>query len=267
MKKIGALFKLRFLIGLQYRTAAFAGIITQFAWGSLSILLYHAFYQTNPEAFPMSFSQLSSYIWLQQGFLTLFMIWSMENELFDLIHQGSIAYELVRPMDLYDFWFIRSMAVRLANTVLRCFPLFLIASVLPFPYSLVLPTAPLPLLIFLLSLLLAWINVVAFCMLIYISAFYTLSAMGIRMIAVTMVEFLSGALIPLPFLPDSIRFLIEWLPFASMQNAPLRIVIGEILQTEWLNILGLQLFWAVILILLGKKMMKKALDRIVIQGG
>ena len=45
-----------------------AGVATQFAWGFMEILLFHAFYQTDPAAFPMEFSQLAAYIWLQQAF-------------------------------------------------------------------------------------------------------------------------------------------------------------------------------------------------------
>ena len=40
MKKYLSFFRLRFLMGLQYRTAALAGIVTQFAWGGMEILMY-----------------------------------------------------------------------------------------------------------------------------------------------------------------------------------------------------------------------------------
>lgn len=49
-------FKIRFIYGLQYRAAALAGIVTQFAWGFMYIMIYETFYQTNPKAAPMGFS-------------------------------------------------------------------------------------------------------------------------------------------------------------------------------------------------------------------
>ena len=66
MKKYLSFFKLRFAMGLQYRAAALAGIVTQFAWGFLEILMFRAFYRADASAFPIDFSALSSYIWLQQ---------------------------------------------------------------------------------------------------------------------------------------------------------------------------------------------------------
>ena len=63
---------MRFIMGLQYRTAALAGIITQFFWGAMEILIFVAFYRTDAAAFPMSMEATSSYIWLQQAFLAFF---------------------------------------------------------------------------------------------------------------------------------------------------------------------------------------------------
>ena len=68
-----SLVKMRFINGVQYRAAAAAGIVTQFAFGFMFISLYLAFYRTNPSAFPMEISHVVSYIWIQQAFLALFM--------------------------------------------------------------------------------------------------------------------------------------------------------------------------------------------------
>ena len=61
---------------------------------------------------PMTFAQLSSYIWLQQAFLALFMMWFFDNDIFEAITRGDVAYELCRPVDLYNMWFVRSAALR-----------------------------------------------------------------------------------------------------------------------------------------------------------
>ena len=66
-------FRLRFLGGMQYRVAALAGILTQFAWGAMNLLLYTAFYEADPTAFPMDFAQISVYVWFNQAFLTMFI--------------------------------------------------------------------------------------------------------------------------------------------------------------------------------------------------
>lgn len=119
MKKYLSFFRIRFIAGLQYRAAAWAGMVTQVAWGSMTLLMFWAFYQGGKEQFPMTFSELSSYIWMQQAFLAMFMAWFFDNDLFESITTGSIAYELCRPCDLYTMWFIKNMAIRLSRTALR----------------------------------------------------------------------------------------------------------------------------------------------------
>ena len=75
MKKYWSFFRIRFIHGLQYRAAALSGMVTQFFWGIMQILLFHAFYEASPDSFPMDFQAFSTYIWLQQAFLALFMTW------------------------------------------------------------------------------------------------------------------------------------------------------------------------------------------------
>ena len=267
MKKYIAFFRLRFSMGLQYRTAAFAGILTQFVWAGMEILMFRAFYRTDASSFPMTFQATCAYVWMQQAFLTLFMAWMMENEIFDSIVNGNISYELCRPINIYNMWFSRSLANRLSKAVLRCMPILLVAVLLPAPYGLMLPANPQAFLLFLLTLFTGVSVTVAFCMLVYMLSFFTISPAGIRMVAVSMVEFLSGATIPLPFFPTKIRAFLELLPFASMQNVPLRIYSGDLSGNATGRALFLQFFWLFALIGVGRLLDFVAMKKITIQGG
>ena len=267
MQKYLSFFRIRFINGLQYRTAALAGIVTQFAWGFMEIRLFLAFYKTGTDNFPMTFPALVSYIWLQQAFLTLYMTWYWENELFDAITSGSAAYELCRPIRLYDMWFVRGMAVRLSKGVLRFAPVLVVAACLPEPYRFILPPDRRTAALFLVSMILAFLLVTAFGMIVYMAAFYMTSADGIKMMIMSLSEFLSGAVIPLPFLPDRIRHAVELLPFASMQNVPFRIYSQDLAGPDILPRLLLQLFWLAAFVWLGRALEQKALSRLVIQGG
>ena len=267
MKKYLSFFRLRFICGLQYRAAALAGIATQFAWGFMEILVFRAFYEAAPESFPMSIEATYSYIWMQQAFLALFAAWMLENEIFDSIITGNIAYELCRPISIYDMWFSRSVANRLSRAVLRCFPILIFASFLPAPYGLCKPAGIVHFLLFLITIILGLLVTVAFCVLIYVLSFFTISPMGLRMVFVSMVEFFAGAVIPLPFFPEGIRAIMELLPFASMQNVPLRIYSGDMMGNEIVKAIILQVVWLVILIAGGKLLCTYAEKKVCVQGG
>lgn len=114
---------------------------------------------------------------------------------------------------------------------------------------------------------LAFLLVIAFGMIVYMSVFYTISSQGIKLLASSVSEFLGGAVIPLPFLPDGIREIVNILPFASAQNVPFRIYGGDLTGREMYISLLLQCFWFITFLLIGRAMEQRALKRVVIQGG
>lgn len=267
MKKYISFFKIRFINSLQYRAAAYAGVVTQFFWGIMQILIFAAFYKSNADTFPMELQELSSYIWLMQSTIALFMIWFFDNELFDMIQNGGVAYELCRPMDLYNMWFIKNMATRVSRTLLRCGPILFIAALLPAPYGLSMPQDITSFFLFLISTVLAFLVLISFCMIVYGITFFTVSPLGVRMFVGSLTDFLSGAVIPLPFFPDSIYRIINILPWASMQNTPFRIYSGNLNGSDAINAMLLQLFWFITLTVIGKLLLNKGLKKVVVQGG
>ncbi|MDE5824615.1 MAG: ABC-2 family transporter protein [Lachnospiraceae bacterium] len=254
-------------MGLQYRSAALAGIVTQFVWGFMEIMIFHAFYQTDAAAFPMSLSATASYLWLQQAFLSCFATWMMENDIFDSILNGNIAYELCRPISIYNMWFSRSVATRLSRAVLRCFPILIAAALIPHPYGIDAPASPMHFLLFVLTLILGLVVTVAFCLLIYVLTFFTISPQGLRIVFTSSVEFFAGAVIPLPFFPEKVQKVMELLPFASMQNVALRIYSASMSTAEMKNAIILQVFWLVVIVAAGNLLCSLAEKRITIQGG
>ncbi|MBR6478623.1 MAG: ABC-2 family transporter protein [Lachnospiraceae bacterium] len=267
MKKYQSFFRLRFQMGLQYRAAAVAGMVTQFFWGFMLIIAFRAFYEADPTAFPMTFQDTVSYIWLQQAFLALFNTWMMENEIFDTIANGNIAYELCRPIRIYNMWIARSLANRFSRAVLRCSPILIVAFLVPAPYRMGLPPDLGTFLLFVLSLILGTAVATAFCMIVYGLTFFTISPQGVRTLFASLVDFLAGGVIPIPFMPDKVRTVVELLPFASMQNAPLRIYSGSMPAEEIRVTLFLQFFWLIALVLIGSSLCRLAERKACIQGG
>jgi ABC-2 type transport system permease protein len=267
MKMYLSVFRIRFINNLQYRAVVLGAIITRFTWGLMEVLAYSALYHTGYATFPMEFSQTVSYIWMQQTLIVLFSVVFADSEIYTAIGNGSIAYELIRPMNLYGRWFCQSAANRVAFTILNCLPGLLLAFILPEPYGMSLPFTMGQFLLFLLSTVLALCVVVAFAMLMYISLFYILSQRGIRIIVTALTSFLSGGIIPLPFFPAPVLSVVRLLPFAAMQNMPLRIYSGNIVGMDAIKGIVFQLYWFVILFLIGQLTMHRALKRVIVQGG
>lgn len=267
MKQYLSFFRMQFVAGLQYRSAAFAGCITQVVWGAMEVFLFRAFYLSAPEKLPMEMQALSSYIWIQQATLTLWIVFIWDQENFQAVQSGSVAYELVRPTNLYSMWAASNAAKRLSRASLRCVPVLLVGSLVPAPYGLRLTISFGAFCCFLVSLgLMLWLCV-AIVMLCYALTFYLTDYRGIISFLPAVCEIFSGDLIPLPFFPPTLRLVAEWSPFGSLQNVPLRIFGGDIAGAALLPAIGRQLFWCLCITSVGYAIMHSGMRRTVIAGG
>jgi ABC-2 type transport system permease protein len=271
MKAYLALISARFRTLLQYRASAWAGFGTQAFFGFVRVMIFTAFYQSSKKVQPMNLGQVINYIWLGQAMFAM-LPWSMDRDVADSIRTGNIAYELVRPIDLYRSWFCRAFAIRTAPTLLRAAPLILLAAlVLPLlganDWALTAPASLPAGFIFLLALTGALLLACSFTVLMSISLMWTISADGIANLLPVTVWVLSGIVIPIPFYPEWLQPVLKYLPFRGLMDIPLRIYVGNIANGEALSEIGLQLFWIVTLIGLGRWLLSRGIKRIVVQGG
>ena len=121
--------------------------------------------------------------------------------------------------------------------------------------------------IFFFSFSLGVLVTVAFGTLIYGITFYTISPEGLRLLVTSAMDFFNGAIIPLPFFPDEMRRVMEILPFAAMQNVPLRVYSGDLQGEAALRAVALQVLWLAVLVALGRAVMAGAERKLAVQGG
>jgi ABC-2 type transport system permease protein len=262
-----SVLKLRLLNGMQYRSAAMAGIATQFFFGFIFIMIFEAFYNQASSQAPMTLQELATYTWLRQALLAFVALWFRDNEFFQLITTGNIAYELCRPTGIYPFWYSKLIASRIASALLRCFPILIIVFFLPEPYNLGLPPNLPTFLLFLAAVSIGLLLLVAISMLIYISVFWTLSPTGSMLIFGVFGEFFAGMIIPIPLMPAWMQAIAYALPFHLTLDFPFRLYSGNIPLNEAFFGLYTQIGWLILLVVVGKLLLSKGLRRVVVQGG
>ena len=266
MKAHISILRLRFMLLLQYKVAALAGIATQFMFGFVKIMVLEAFYMGTVEPQPMSLEQAIGYIWIGQAMLGM-LPWDGDREIQALIRSGNVAYELCRPLDLYNHWYARAIAMRVAPTLLRAVPLFLVALFfVPHRYALQIPTVT-GFVAWILATIGALLLGCAITNLMTISMLWTISGEGIYRLLPAMVTVLSGMIVPLPLFPDWSQGFLGLLPFAGLVDTPARFFTGQLSPTHIWAFLARQLIWTAILIIGGRKLLARGLGRLVVQGG
>jgi ABC-2 type transport system permease protein len=270
MKAYLSLFVARFALLLQYRTAALAGVATQMFWGLLKVMVMEAFFTHTTSTQPMTFQETVGYVWLGQAFLMAIVPWSGDREIQDLIRSGAVGYDLLRPTDLYNFWFTRALALRTAPVILRAIPL-LFLTIFIFPLlgfsSLSFPPSFAAFLAFILSFIGAILLSSALTMLLTVSMMWTLSGEGINNILPTLIIIFSGMIVPLPLFPEWLKPFLNALPFSGLIDQPFRLFIGNLSPNALFNVLLHQIFWIFILVIIGRFLVDRGVKNLVIQGG
>ncbi len=269
-----AVFAGRLQLTLQYRTAALAGFATQLWFGVIRIMIFAAFYAgvaAGQGHLPMSLGNAVAYTWLGQAFLA-FLPWSADPEVADMVRSGAVAYERLRPVDTYAWWYVRALAWSMARVAPRALLMFGFAAVvLPLvglgKWGLAPPPTIEAGLMFCLSVAGMIVLSASLTMAINIVMVSSLNDRGVNTLAAPLVNVLSGMVVPLAFFPGWLTPILRAQPIAGLADIPFSIYFGGLTGAQaWAGV-GLQFAWTAVLILVGRWQLGGAMARLQIQGG
>lgn len=266
-----SVFRMRFLLMLQYRTAAIAGFGTQCWWGMIKVMVFAAFFRSSSTHQPIDFAQAATYTWLGQAFLVL-LPWNADPDVAAMVRTGDVSYDRLRPLDTYFYWYARAVAWMLARVVPRAILMFAMAALLlPLVglghWRLRLPSGVEAGTLFAFAMVSVVLLSSAFTMLINITVVATMSDRGANTLAASVVTLLSGSIVPLQFFPDWAQRILFIQPFAGLLDIPNRIYFGNLAGGVALMGLIQQIFWTALLILIGHSLMTRTMSRLQVQGG
>jgi len=271
MRRYLSVFRMRFLLLLQYRTAAIAGFGTQCWWGLIKVMVFAAFYRSSLARQPIDFGQAVTYTWLGQAFLAL-LPWAADVDIGEMVRTGAVSYERLRPLDTYFYWYARSTAWNVARAAPRSLMMFTFAGLLlPLVglggWRLRLPSTGDAAALFVAAMCGQVLLSSAFVMLLNLGCVVTLTDRGVTTLAVPFVVALSGNIIPLQFYPGWLQRFMFLQPFAGLLDIPNRIYFGGL--TGRVALVGIAhiVAWAMVLIFAGHRLMRYAMTRLEVQGG
>ena len=260
-------------IVLQYRAQAWAGVFTQAVFGLIRVYLIVALFKSQPVQ-NISLSQSVSYIWFTQILLTL-IAWGPDPLMSAMVKDGTLAYEMVRPVRLSLMWYMRSLAFRGFMPIMRGVPILILASFLPEPLGITWPVElianPMDFaawaILNSLGLVLAWLLAGALNNLINIAVVALMSDDGIIRLAPLVMIFFGGLILPMPLFPEGLQAVVKYLPFVGIMDMPARLFSGHLFGWEALATMGVQGMWLVAIVLINDIWLERRLKRAVIQGG
>lgn len=251
--------------------SAIFGVLTQCFFAFFRILIIDAFMVlADKNAVAMQSKSMITYIWLTQAFLGI-SPWNTNRDDMDLIRTGNIVYELARPVDLHSLLFVKTWSQRIVNTLIRAIPIFVL-NLLVFPlvglqhYSIT-ANSGMSVLIFSVSLFLAFLLSSCITVSIYSISLYTVNASNFTGIFGSIAMLLSGTILPLALFPDFLQPFFTYQPFKSIVDTPAMILSGNYSNGECVFYIGLQIIWILTFFTANHALFNRAKQRIILQGG
>ena len=246
-----------------YRTANLAGIATNLCWGFFRVYLLLAVLEASPGVGGYDHDGIIIYTGFSQAIaapLKVFGWW----DLLRTIKSGEVISDFCKPIDFYGMWYARDCGQAVYHLVARGLPLMLLfLTVFGIPLRLSASMG----LAFMISMVLALQISFSWRLIYNAMAFWTLDAKGVAAMANIISLFLMGFIIPVGFFPTWLHQAVQLTPFPAMLDTPLAILLEVPTGTEVWLLLGRQLFWAVILLIAARCLLRVGTKRVVIQGG
>lgn len=246
----------------MYRINVVMGIVLTGITIYLLTILWKAAYGDRTEVDGVSIQQMLVYLTianLQLRFLTP----EVDQEIEERIREGQIGFDLNRPLP-YPFQLVAGALGQMVGLL----PMLVVAIPVAFVFGeLQPPTSVGAGLAYAASLAFAWIVAVELNMIIGLVGFWTLEMTGFKMMYRLIGNFATGALIPLWFMPDIFRNIVQVLPFQAIAYIPVSIYVGNPAMGGIAGALLVQAGWAIVLVFLIQLIWSRAYRQTVIQGG
>jgi len=258
-----ALSRGSFLAYLAYRSGFIFTILNNLAYMSIAFFLWRSIYQGRETLKGLTFNQTFLYITVASALFVMLKTWT-DWEISFQITEGSIIMSLIKPVNFQLMMMSQSVGFSIGNMLAISLPsiLFLI-----FVFKIPITTG-IGFLFFPLALLFSFILNTTIDYIIGLTSFYTESIWGISATKEIIITFLSGTLIPLQFFPEFAQNILKFLPFQAMYHLPLMMLTTP---TEpaltYLSMLGVQLFWVVLIMALAHLFYNRAIKVLRVSGG
>ena len=265
LKKYLTLTKAGIMESLQFRLGTFVMAVGNLLYLIVVYYLWKAIYASSGSETVngMTFSDTLIYLVLATAlfnFMEMYTVWEMGRG----IQSGKIVLELLKPMEYRNYLFWTYSGQFVTNFFFTFLPTFIVVAVVTHGAI----HLGLNLLFFVISVIIAISLNYSINFIVGTICVYTESIWGINIMKQVIVLLLSGATIPLAFFPETLRRITYYLPFQSIYNAPLSILLNASPELkEIITTIGTQLIWCIAMLIISKLFWKVSLRQITVNGG
>jgi ABC-2 type transport system permease protein len=246
-----------------YRGATFAGVFTNTVFGFILAYVLLAVLHERPVIGGFDAVDAVTFTFVMQGMLMVIGIFG-SMDIADRIRSGDIVSDLYRPVDFQAYWLADAYGRSAYYALFRGVPPFLVGAL---AFHLRLPAGGDVWFAFVVSVGIAVSIAFSWGFVLQLCAFWLLDVKGPHQLGWLTAQFFSGVFVPVVFFPDWLGAVAQATPFPAMAQLPVEIFLGKHRGLDVMTVYGQQLFWAAVMVAVGRLVLGRAMHKVVVQGG
>ncbi|MDE7430526.1 MAG: ABC-2 family transporter protein [Lachnospiraceae bacterium] len=247
---------------MAYRLDVFMGIINTIISIVVYCCIYRALYAGAGNVDGITFQMVATNFVISLGLSLAFDFDEMFLQY--KVHDGSIANEFLKPVNFK----LRMLAENVGNGIFKLVFNFIPALIFGIVFiDLCAPKSVGSLVAMVFSVMLGYLVLWLISFIVQTWCFWLFSVWGIITIKNVFVNILSGSMLPIWFMPSVLRKIVSFTPFESIYFTPVRIYLGELTGADILYSMAVQVFWIILLSVIGNQFWKRGVKKLVVQGG
>lgn len=254
--------KKAFQINITYRADYIAGVINAIIMIFVNISIWKAIYEEEQAVSGVQFKMLITYVVLSFLIQCIYVMDEYHIEI--KVRSGSVGLDMLKPISFNGYIMAFNVGILVFRLVMQLAPALIVSIVL---FNMLPPFSFTMMVYFLLSMFLGYLVLYHLNLIVWLSSFWFYWTFSLVTIKDAAIMILSGALLPLWFMPQALVDFVELTPFASIYYVPISIYLGQVPHEEIVLVLVRQLVWAVVLFTLSRLIWSRAKKKLIVQGG
>ncbi|MBP0965090.1 MAG: ABC-2 family transporter protein [Oscillospiraceae bacterium] len=255
--------KTQLIRSFTYRFDVYGNIIMQTIIMVTTAFFWKALFGSGSFGNGMTADKMLTYTIISSAMSVLFTT-GVERRIQRSVQQGSISVEMIHPINVFGVYFAEDMGTIAALLFQNLLPIIIIGSlVIKVPMIVSVSAIPMFAASLVLSMGINWLLAAIFGM----WAFTAVEMDALIQVKKHLLRLLSGSIIPIWFFPDSLRAVLEALPFVYIYQLPLDIYVGSASTEDILRRMVIQVIWFAVLGTAFFILQRRVLGKVMVQGG
>ena len=265
IRKYYAFFSANLQEAMVYRFAFFNNFLAELIKVCVMLAVWMAVYRQRSTIAGFDYPMMITYLLVSQAVNNIYGFRNdAERPISNKIRKGTIVFDLLRPVKFVN----ARLAENLGQTVFQVlFAVLMMSGFHIFIPELSGPSSGLHGILFVFSVSAGFLIMFSVSIMSGLLSFWLMNNWGLRNAKAAIVNFFSGALVPIVMLPEWMQKVMNILPFKNIVYVPTMIYMGQYGIRESLLSIGIQIFWAAAMWLMAKGLFRLAIRRVSVNGG